>query len=264
MQATTEVLVNGGTGTAAPMVIKATGTDPLPVDGSINSFGGIHFQHANAYTANKSVGITSSPGTFSETSAVGIYLETNGMGTAIRFGTTDGFASGAKQRMVIDHSGKVGLGITGPQAALDVGNNIAMWNSGNNQCLAKKFVAGVTGLSGGTVVVPSDTIDFGVRYATPTSEDPIGVVVSEGAIAKGADVWVGICGQVQVKIGSYTGIRGSVFGTADKNGANGATGLATLLDISAPVSTGHWGEIGHCMKNFATAGSTGIIILHFN
>jgi hypothetical protein len=160
---------------------------------------------------------------------------------------------------------QVGVGATGPQAALDVGNNIAIFNSGNNQCLAKKFIAGCTGLKNGIVVKNSTTVDGAVDFVTPTSYDPIGVVVSDGEIANGAPIWIGICGQVQVLMAGITGIRGSVFTTRDGVTNDGVTGMAKVFNPGPdPSDNQHWAEIGHCNKNYANAGGTGVCILHFN
>ena len=160
---------------------------------------------------------------------------------------------------------KVGIGVTGPSIELDVGNNIGFINQGNNQCLAKKMIAGCTGMHSGHLVRPSTTLDNGVVFTTPISYDPIGVIVSpSGSIANGSDVWVGIAGQVEVFMSGITGIRGSTFSVMDKDGANGVTGCALVLDTTEPDVKGHWGEIGHCLKNYAIAGGTGVCILHFN
>jgi hypothetical protein len=173
----------------------------------------------------------------------------------------------------LSYSGVTGLFTGGLQAPLIKGTtgiftggietpNTAIWNSGNNKCLAQKMTAGCTGLKSGHVVKPSTTIDGAMDFVTPTSYDAIGVIVSPGNIVNGADCWVGIAGQVQCYMsGGATGIRGDVFTT---HSSTGATGCATIFTPPDPGSNEHWGEIGHCVKNYATAGGTGICILHFN
>ena len=150
----------------------------------------------------------------------------------------------------------LGLGCTGPNCALDIGNTIGIFNLLNNQCIAKKYIAGCAGLSAGYVVKPSTTIDGAVDFCTPTSYDPIGIIVGPtGPIANGGSVWVGTDGQAQVYMSGITGIRGDFLTTL-----GGATGCVTpYTGVTGLESFAH---IGHCNKNYASY--TGICILHFN
>ncbi|MFA6022811.1 MAG: hypothetical protein WC781_01865 [Candidatus Pacearchaeota archaeon] len=60
----------------------------------------------------------------------GIYVESSAtFGSKMYFGTTDSYAAGSKQRMIIDQLGKVGIGTTTPYQLLDVRGNINVSNT---------------------------------------------------------------------------------------------------------------------------------------
>lgn len=78
---------------------------------------GVHFN--GQLTADYANGITWNGGTSG--AQAGLYVQgSGGYGTKMYFATTDSYATGAKTRMMINHSGKVGIGTTAPGYQLDV------------------------------------------------------------------------------------------------------------------------------------------------
>ena len=160
--------------------------------------------------------------------------------------------------------GSVTTGYTGAAPALGV-NGITLWSNGVNQCVAKQFLAGVSGLRGGDIVRCSNTVDNAVEWtygnttSSTTNLDPVGVVVTPGPVALNGTVWVAVSGQATVRMAGATGVRGGTL-----TARSGATGLAAPFTPPDPGSSEHWGEVGHITKNYATANATGLAILHFN
>ncbi|MFA5857633.1 MAG: hypothetical protein WC955_01050 [Elusimicrobiota bacterium] len=61
----------------------------------------------------------------------GVYVQSSGSlpGTKMYFATTDNYTTGAQARMMIDHTGNVGINTINPSDKLTVNGNINLWNS---------------------------------------------------------------------------------------------------------------------------------------
>lgn len=100
-----------GIGTATPETrLHLAHTSSASLTGK-SAFGGIHLEQTGG--RDRFVGITTDATSHSNTTQGGILLQgSGGYGTKIHFLTTDNYLHGMKQRMIIDHKGNVGIGIT--------------------------------------------------------------------------------------------------------------------------------------------------------
>ena len=133
------------------------------------SVGSIHLNPGNT-TDNYGSAITFGASDYSDgnNAQAGIYVRSDGTyGTKMYFATTDAYVSGSKTRMMIDHTGKVGIATSSPGYTLDVNGN---FNSGpasigvgsasfdtqsNNRALTLRgdLVVGGTGLASAKIVL---------------------------------------------------------------------------------------------------------------
>ena len=106
----------------APAIATATGT---------SAYCGIHIQPTDAVNgADYYTGITwSGTNSSTYTTHAGILVQGSGSyGTKMRFYTTNSWANGQYQRMVIDNNGYVGIGNASPTGVLDVQGVVRMGN----------------------------------------------------------------------------------------------------------------------------------------
>lgn len=105
---------NVGMGTAAPKTrlhIAYKSKENLPKITGNKAFGGIHIEQKGG--RDHYVGITTDAQGYPHTTQGGMLIQGSGLyGTKIHFLTTDNYRHGMKQRMIIDHKGNVGVGIT--------------------------------------------------------------------------------------------------------------------------------------------------------
>jgi hypothetical protein len=113
------------------------------------------------------------------TANAGIYTRSDGTyGTKMYFATTDSYALGSKARMMIDHSGKVGIGTATPAQKLDVVGSIAI---SENIELGHATDTTITRVSAGRIAVE------GVNVVTTSSEDSLeNKTFAVGATFKGS------------------------------------------------------------------------------
>lgn len=106
----------GGTSPATRLHLRHTSGSNLF---GTSAFGGLHLEQTGGN--DRFVGITTDATSYPNTTQGGILLQGGGSyGTKIHFLTTDSYAAGMKQRMVIDHQGKVGIGTNSPETNLHI------------------------------------------------------------------------------------------------------------------------------------------------
>jgi hypothetical protein len=153
----TEMEINGdgkiymkgpvGIGTASPLTkLNITGTGNYPLTGANGryNYGQIHIDGTSS-TTNDGHGIT-----FAARDAVGVQahitVSSDGSyGTKMSFGTTGSYSAGSSGRMVIDHTGRVGIGTSSPSDTLHIqGNQIISKTSTGGQNQIRFQEAGTT------------------------------------------------------------------------------------------------------------------------
>lgn len=91
-----------------------------------SAYGGLHLEQKGGN--DKFVGITADASNTGTGTQSGILFQGSGRyGTKMHFLTTETYADGMKQRMIIDHLGNVGIGTTSPSMSLEVTQN-SLWN----------------------------------------------------------------------------------------------------------------------------------------
>lgn len=138
---------NVGIGTGSPLTkLNITGTGNYPLTGANGryNYGQIHIDGTSS-TTNDGHGIT-----FAARDAVGVQahitVSSDGSyGTKMSFGTTGSYSAGSSGRMVIDHTGRVGIGTSSPSDTLHIqGNQIISKTSTGGQNQIRFQEAGTT------------------------------------------------------------------------------------------------------------------------
>ena len=148
-----------GIGTISPvtkleLVVPSTGTTLT----GLTAYGGIHLDQTN--TNNEFVGITTSA-TTSGTHGGILFQGSEGYGTKIHFLTTDDYSSGQKNRMTLDHTGKLGIGTTSPTEILEVNGNIKSSGSIVKTIYnSNEVIEEITGICDGTSIVRANGVTF--------------------------------------------------------------------------------------------------------
>jgi hypothetical protein len=127
-------------------------------------YGGIHLEQSGGN--DNFVGMTTTA-TSSGTQGGILIQGSSSYGTKIHFLTTDSYSQGMKQRMVLDNTGRLGIGKTNPQVTLDVSGNAA--------------VSGTLNV-GATANVDSLTITKKATSAATVSADSATTLVTKGYV----------------------------------------------------------------------------------
>ena len=175
---------NIGIGTTSPSTSLHVVHDSGTALTGLTAYGGIHLDQSG--TNDDFVGITTSATTTGTQG--GILLQGSGAyGTKIHFLTTNSYAAGMAQRMIIDHLGNVGIGTTVPSAKLDVSDGTlsifkvdtvtSSWIGGGNNLIlnASKAAADtVFKLQGTERMRITSAGRVGIGTDTPTAKLEIG------------------------------------------------------------------------------------------
>jgi len=120
-----------------------------------NALGTIHLVQNT--TNDNWVGMTTSATTAATTSQGGILIQgSDNYGTKIHFLTTDSYYEGQKNRMTLDHLGRLGIGTTTPGASLDVNGTLKVGDFGGTTNVMVKLNNTATAVSSPAVgcVIP--------------------------------------------------------------------------------------------------------------
>lgn len=89
-----------------------------------SAYGAIHLRPSN--TSDGFTGITSGGQGVGSTQAGILFQSSSTYGTKMHFLTTDSFASGTKNRMTLDNTGKLGINTTAPSQTLDINGSMRL------------------------------------------------------------------------------------------------------------------------------------------
>jgi hypothetical protein len=191
--------------------------------GAISVGGGIYDGYNNEMFSSSVAGVSFNASTNTTPSLIGFKFNANLASTAQKIAS---FQNAGVEKFVITYDGKVGVGTSNPQAALDVNGNINV--SGNINAKYQdvaEWVQSRQQLPAGTVVildpeksnqVIASTESYDTRVAGVISNQP-GVLLGEGGEGK---VKVATTGRVRVKVDATRGAIkiGDLLVTSDTEG----------------------------------------------
>ncbi|MCB9188250.1 MAG: hypothetical protein H6599_03100 [Flavobacteriales bacterium] len=172
-------------------------------------------------------------------------------GTMLTFSTaTNGFGFTA-ERMVIDHTGHVGINSANPQSTLEVGGDIGLSNATLVESAVVVYLTNRTGLPSnkGDIVIIDPGIDGSFTTTLSSGHSSAVGVVYESGVADGMDCKIAISGVVLVNAGDNAII-----------GQHVVTGNTTAGYAGSVATPSSGSSIGLWLQN-VSSGSQGFAIL---